>query len=296
MKQFIISCILTGIIAVSAQENFNIPFPTMGGRQCWMDTEIYDGWRIQKNYYTQHYRLLAPNNVRYAWGAYEGCKTKLEGYKKSENLKPYKEKIVILLHGLGRSRISMKKIARELNAKGLQTISIGYYTMGTLDELSMNFKQILESLDKVNDISIITHSLGAIIYRNYLKENSDKRIKKVIMMAPPNHGSKIASVLEKNNFTNKFTPNVFTKLITGKNSYCSKLPKPPSPFLIIAGTRKNTIGFPPMFKLVEEDNDGVVTVETTKLKGGQFKKIHVSHTFIMNNDKTIKTVLKFLMR
>lgn len=46
----------------------NINFPTMGGQVFWNTLKDVNGWRIQQNTITQHYRILDPNNVRRAWG------------------------------------------------------------------------------------------------------------------------------------------------------------------------------------------------------------------------------------
>jgi len=46
----------------------NIPFPTMGGKVFWKNIAEKDGWKLQKNMFTTHCRVLDPNNVRVAWG------------------------------------------------------------------------------------------------------------------------------------------------------------------------------------------------------------------------------------
>ena len=46
----------------------NIPFPTMGGKVFWNTLAEKDGWKVQKNMFTGHCRVLDPNDVRMAWG------------------------------------------------------------------------------------------------------------------------------------------------------------------------------------------------------------------------------------
>jgi hypothetical protein len=46
----------------------NIVTPTMGGNLFWEDMAEIKGWRMQKNIFTEHWRLLDPKNMRYAWG------------------------------------------------------------------------------------------------------------------------------------------------------------------------------------------------------------------------------------
>ena len=50
----------------------NIPFPTMGGEVFWTTEMNYDGWRMQQNMVTKHARIIDPNNIRIAWGTYNG--------------------------------------------------------------------------------------------------------------------------------------------------------------------------------------------------------------------------------
>jgi len=47
----------------------NIDFPTMGGPLFWDTLAESQGWRLQKNVFTNHCRLLDPSNVRRAWGS-----------------------------------------------------------------------------------------------------------------------------------------------------------------------------------------------------------------------------------
>ncbi len=47
----------------------NIPMPTMGGHVFWKDIASENGWRLQKNMFTNHCRILDPDDVRRAWGS-----------------------------------------------------------------------------------------------------------------------------------------------------------------------------------------------------------------------------------
>ncbi len=49
----------------------NVNFPTMGGKVFWNDLVNVNGWRVQKNNFTGHCRVLDPKNVRHAWGGEE---------------------------------------------------------------------------------------------------------------------------------------------------------------------------------------------------------------------------------
>ena len=46
----------------------NIPLSTMGGEVFWNNLAEFNGWRLQKNMFTGHCRILDPDDVRRAWG------------------------------------------------------------------------------------------------------------------------------------------------------------------------------------------------------------------------------------
>ena len=65
---------------------FNLPMPTLGGRQFWADCQFFRGWRIQKHVYSGHYRLLDPSDIRRAWGTLEECRQALALEKETRQL------------------------------------------------------------------------------------------------------------------------------------------------------------------------------------------------------------------
>ena len=44
-------------------KQWNLPLPTMGGKQFWTDHRWWNGWRIQHNSTLDHWRLLDPNQT-----------------------------------------------------------------------------------------------------------------------------------------------------------------------------------------------------------------------------------------
>lgn len=45
----------------------NIPCQTLGGKYFWETLENLNGWKLQKNRITHHYRILDPANIRQSW-------------------------------------------------------------------------------------------------------------------------------------------------------------------------------------------------------------------------------------
>ena len=63
---------------------------------------------------TATYRLLDGSDVRRAWGTFAECRTRLEQFRRDQKLAPMQGKVVILLHGLGRTRAATHGMARYL--------------------------------------------------------------------------------------------------------------------------------------------------------------------------------------
>ena len=88
---------------------------------------MHRAWRIQKNVVSGHYRLLDAENTRRAWGTWEACHSHWLELKKTENVPPLKPRVVLALHGLGRSRASMKTMANYLAEHGdFDVLSVSY--------------------------------------------------------------------------------------------------------------------------------------------------------------------------
>ena len=109
-------------------------------------------------------------------------------------------------------------------------------------------------------------------------------------MGTPNQGAEIAEFL---NQMKTF------KFITGQSGQdvrptekLANLPEPTIPTLVIAGGTGSTVGFNPLLK---GDNDGIVTVDETRLNTPhQFKHVKVIHTTIMDHPESISEMLNFL--
>ena len=49
----------------------NLSTKTLGGTQFWSDVLVQRDWRIQRNAWTGHHRLLDGQNSRHAWGSFD---------------------------------------------------------------------------------------------------------------------------------------------------------------------------------------------------------------------------------
>ncbi len=272
----------------------NIPTDTFGGKQFWADLEILAGWRIQDNVFTGHHRLLDPSGVRRAWGSYESCRSVLEAERVKSGLKPRSDHLVVVLHGLGRTRESLAGMSEGLEAAGYEVAAVAYpSTRRELREHALQLRGILDRMEDIRTVSFVTHSLGGIIVRDLLsREGAWKdriRVGRLVMIAPPNRGSVVAEVVCDWMPTRVLLGKVVTDLTP---QAVAAIPPPPCEFGIIAGGTGMEKGLNP---LLAGDNDGLVTVVSTRLEGARdFLLLDASHTFIMTKPACIEAAVRFL--
>ena len=182
--------------------------PTLGGMQFWADELFFHKWRIQRNVMTGHCRLVDENSLRHAFGTFDQCQAVLEQIKRDRKLPPMQGKGVILLHGLAGPRIEMLPLAKYLEREGKFTVfNVGYpSTRRGIDEHAKTLAGIVAHLDGIEEIDFVGFSMGNIVIRRYLADQSDAakgkrldpRIKRFVMLGPPNQGAELATQLRGN--------------------------------------------------------------------------------------------------
>ena len=200
---------------------------------------------------------------------------------------------VILLHGLGRSSKSMSKIETALKKNGYIVKNVGYPSRQYPIELLAE-KYVAPAVNQCTDaqtIHFVTHSLGGILTRYYLAKNPLHNLGKVIMLAPPNHGSEIVDTLGNFVLYKWWLGPAFQQLSTKPDSIPNRLQPPDFRVGIITGTKSVN----PFFShLISGDDDGKVSVKSAEIQGAPFKKVHVTHTWIMKNNAVINDIVHFL--
>ena len=203
---------------------------------------------------------------------------------------------VILLHGLARTPASMLFMASYLKNQNYIIINQDYPVtrkeIATMAEI--NLKDMVSQCQKYNatKINFVTHSLGGIVLRAYLQNNHLDNLGRVVMLAPPNHGSILADKFHNNWVFKQVVGPAGQELTTDSPSIASLNVPINYELGIIAGN----FNFNPFLKLFfKEENDGKVSVSSAKLSGMKdFIVLPVSHTFIMTNKVVMQEVNYFL--
>lgn len=201
---------------------------------------------------------------------------------------------VVLLHGLGRTALSMKRLEWAFKREGYQVINLSYpSTRLSVEEAAEKFlgKLLRERLPaKTRRIHFVTHSLGGIVLRLYLSNHTLTNLGRVVMLAPPNGGSELADKLKRNWLYRWLTGPAGQEV--GANGLPTRLG--PADFVlgVIAGDRS----FNPLFSaLIPGPDDGKVSVRNAKLEGmSDFLVVHSSHTWLMWRGNVVKAAVGFI--
>ena len=279
-----------------------VPMPTLGGMQFWGDELFFHQWRVQRNVIDKHCRLLDENDVRYASGSFQQCLARLEEIKRQRQLPPMRGKAVIVLHGLCHTRAAMNGMCNYLRDKGGYTVfNVGYpSTQAGIGDQARSLAKIVANLDGIEEINFVAHSLGNLVIRHYLADQTDAatgrrpnpQLGRFVMLGPPNHAAIAATALARNPIFAAVTGEAGLQLGRDWDQEERHLATPRMDFGIIAGGRGEEKGYNPF---LPGDNDGVVTVASTRLTGAaDFALVPVLHLLLPSDARVKEYTLSFL--
>lgn len=276
---------------------------TLGGKYFWSDEFVYHDWRIQRNALDGHYRLLDPKGRRLASGSARECQAKFEKIRREQKLPPLSGKVVLVLHGLGRTRISNSGMTQYLREKTNYTVlSVGYAsTQAPIARHAEMLARVIDNLGTdVTEINFVAHSLGNLVIRHYLADHTnektgetpDRRIKRIVMVGAPNNGAHMAELVGRNWLFEAMVGESGRAIASGWQELQKHLAIPSVEFAIIAGGKLDGQGYNP---LVPGDDDLVLAVEETKLAGASdFVIVPALHALMMDHEEVQAAALRFL--
>lgn len=209
---------------------------------------------------------------------------------------------VVLLHGLGRSASAMSQLAERLEVFGFYVISVDYHSLRRspaeiLQDVSRQIDrccyqergQTEQHRTKQGQIHFVGHSLGGLLARAYLAENSPPNLGRVVAIGSPAKGTPIVDRYRDRWWFELLGP-MANSLGTDPGSFAASLGKPTYPLGVIAGTRqRNNDDFLP------GEDDGLVTVESTRVDGmTDFLKVNVGHAGLRYSEDVARQTALFL--
>jgi triacylglycerol lipase len=203
---------------------------------------------------------------------------------------------VILLHGLARTAGSMEKLATALRERGYQVANVDYpsrhYSIAELAGIAIGEGLLRCETMQAPRIHFVTHSLGGILVRYYLKHESISKLGRVVMLAPPNHGSEVVDHFAQLPGYGWINGPAGLELGTDTHSLPLQLGAVAYPVGVIAGTSSIN---PILSSVLPDPDDGKVSVESARLEGMEdFLTVPVSHPFVMRDAVVIAEVSHFL--
>ncbi len=272
----------------------NISFKTLGGKQYWEDIVIYGGWRVQRNVFTKHCRLLDDRDIRRAWGSFRQCEQALEEAKETGRAELRSRKLCILLHGYLRSKDSLKKLKRTLESEGYEVYAINYPGMRfTLERFAEQVAGIIDVVeDDFDEIHMVTQSMGGIVARGVLSDGHFPKVHRLVMIAPPNQGAIMADLLLGWWPSESVVGPAGKQLAKDAESYARNAGIPKCQVGVIAGVRGKKRGWNP---IIPGGDDGLVGVDDARLEGmADFVTVNAWHSSIMKHADTLRQTIFFL--
>jgi pimeloyl-ACP methyl ester carboxylesterase len=202
---------------------------------------------------------------------------------------------VVLVHGLGRTPLSLVGLARELRRAGHRTELVGY--LGAIEHYDAIVARVRRRLVAAAGarvpLAAIGHSLGGLVLRAALADWPAELPppRGLLMLGTPQSPSRLAR---------RFRHWRLYRWVNGecgqllaRAEFFAGLPAAQVPVTLVAGTR----GWPGALVFGGEPNDGVVAVSEVRSAGGpEVAELPASHTFMMNNRRVRALVLEALAR
>ncbi len=208
-----------------------------------------------------------------------------------------KTELVVLLHGILRSKTDMLFLTKFFEKRGYKTLNILYPSreqrLEGLSDFVHNKIITCPHYDENTTLNFVTHSMGGLITRYYIAREKPKNLGKVVMLGPPNTGSEFADWLSETEILAPIFKTVFgpasQQLTTDYEHIDDDITYPLG---VIAGN----MSINPLAPWVlDGEHDGIVPVERTKIEG---MKDHIvmaaTHSFMMFNTDVMKQALHFL--
>lgn len=214
------------------------------------------------------------------------------GCAKNPTVDKNKEKVV-LVHGFGRSAYAMRSLERNLKDFGYQVHTLDYDSLDkNIAEIKLNvFSQINECCSQPDKkVHFVGHSFGGLLIRSYLSENHQKKLGRVVMMGSPNRGTEVVDALKDKWYFSLAGPSAI-ELGTHGSNFLKSLKAPNYELGVIAGVKESNNE-----DILPGDDDGLVTVESTKVAGmDDFIILPVRHSMMRSNQKVAKQTIHFLI-
>lgn len=263
----------------------------------WSDSLVRHDWRLQERPQDGRCRILDPTERVIREGTSEECRTAFARLDSQGAIPAVRGPAVLVLHGLGEGRASMRPLVEHLRRTLDATVLFFGYasTHADIETHGRSLGDVIAGLPKAARLSFVGHSLGNLVVRRWMTladEDDLTRIDRMVMLGPPNQGSDLARRVAGVQFLAGLAEGAARDLVVDWHKVAPQLAVPPCQFGIVAGGRGDSTGYSP---LLEGDDDAVVRVDETRLEGADdFLLLPVHHAAMLRDPEVQRATETFL--
>jgi hypothetical protein len=198
----------------------------------------------------------------------------------------------LLVHGMGRTPLSMLRLGRKLRREGHTVDVFGYMTaVEPFAKIVLRVQERFARTAARGPYVVVGHSLGGLLTRAALgsRPSSFTWPAHLIMLGTPNRPPRQARRYGKL-LAYRWINGECGQLLT-REDFFTQLPPLSIPYTIVAGTRCG----PGRSAFGDEPNDGLVAVSETLIAPSDTPiTVPTRHTFIMNDRRVLAVILQVL--
>lgn len=186
---------------------------------------------------------------------------------------------VLLVHGMGRTPLSMWRLSRRLRQARLTPWTFGY--VATLQRVDDMVERLATHIAARNAVPWcgVGHSLGGVLLRAVAARlPAERGPRALVLLGSPTRASRRARSVGRVPVVRHVFGDAGRML--GDPARMAAVPVPAVPITVVAGTGgRRGAGTP----FGDEPNDGVVAVSEVALPGAELLPVPSRHTFLMND-------------
>jgi triacylglycerol esterase/lipase EstA (alpha/beta hydrolase family) len=95
-----------------------------------------------------------------------------------------------------------------------------------IEEAGEYLHQVMESLNGIDEICFVCHSLGGLVVRAEISKHPDARVKRMVLIGVPNTGAHLADIAAGNPLYKLITGKAGEQLVTDPEGFIASLPAP----------------------------------------------------------------------